>query len=129
MPTLNDYFPSKYLSAGDLKKRPVVVTIARVESGELTGDNGITQTKPVLAFERASKELILNKTNFTAIADFLGPDTDDWIGGKIELYPDSTDMRGKRVACVRARKPGSARTAAPPPKQPLVDEMSDDIPW
>ena len=62
----------------------------------------------VLYFNKTKKTLPLNRVNWDSVADILGDDTDDWIGGKIELYPTTTEMAGKTVPCVRVRQTNGA---------------------
>ena len=45
-------------------------------------------------------------TNFDAVADICGADTDGWPGCQIELYPSKTQMGGKTVDCIRVRAAG-----------------------
>ena len=58
------------------------------------------------AFKGAKKTLPLNLTNWDAVADITGEDdSDKWPGHAIELYPTTTAMKGKPVACIRIRPP------------------------
>ena len=124
-----DVFPTKYLSAGDLAGKPHVLEIARAPL-ETLKPNGSEQAKIVLYFRDAKKSLPLNKTNFDAVADCAGTDeTDNWPGVRIEVFPTTTEMQGKTVACIRIRKPRelplapSKAPAAPPPS------IDDEIPF
>jgi hypothetical protein len=89
----NDVFPSKYLKAIDLKGKACVATIESAPYETLKGLDGTETKKIVLYFKNAEKALPLNTTNFDAVSDATGrPDTDDWSGQRIELYPTKTCM-------------------------------------
>jgi hypothetical protein len=132
--TRDEVFPSKYLKAADLKGKPRIVTIESARYEPLKGLDGKETQKIVLYFENVPKSLPLNATNFDAVCDATGfPDTEDWPGQRIELYPTRTSMGGKTVDCIRIRTPSTSRPAAaapsPPPPSKPVDEMNDEIPW
>ena len=132
----DDVFPSKYLKATDLKGKTCVATIESAPYETLKGLDGKETKKIVLYFKNAEKALPLNTTNFDAVCDATGrPDTDDWPGQRIELYPTKTPMGGKLVDCIRIRRPSSRPAAAAPPPPPTpadgppADEMDDEIPF
>lgn len=133
----DDVFPSKYLKAADLNGTPLTVTIVSAPLETLKNPEGKEQTKTVLYFRGTKKLLPLNVTNWDAVADIAGDDSDDWAGHKIELYPAKTEMKGKTVDCIRVRAPEQAK---PPTKQKPAakksaaakshdDEMDDEIPF
>jgi hypothetical protein len=101
----DDVFPSKYLKHSNLQGKPTTATIDRAVLETLKSPEGKTQDKVVLYFAGAKKSLPLNVTNFDAVADICGADTDDWPGCQIELYPSKTQMGGKTVDCIRVRPP------------------------
>jgi hypothetical protein len=138
----DEVFPSKYLKPGDLKGKPVAVTIERAALETLKSREGKEQDKIVLYFVGAKKMLPLNVTNFDACADACGDeDSDNWPGHQIELYPDKTQMGGKTVDCIRVRPPAqrqlsaAKRKPASPPavvdemNPPPADDINDEIPW
>jgi hypothetical protein len=128
----DEVFPSKYLKAGDLKGTPITVTIVSAPIETLKTPDGREDTKTVLYFCGAKKNLPLNRTNWDAVANICGDDSDDWPGHKIELYPATTEMKGKVVDCIRVRAPVQGELAPkklPPPPQAADDDMSDEIPW
>ena len=61
---MSEAYPTKYISAPDLKGKEPTVTIANV----LMEDIGSAEMKPVLYFQRKTKGLVLNKTNASIIA-------------------------------------------------------------
>ena len=114
-------FPSLYIGAADLRGRDAHLTISRVVQDDLKTDRG-TEKKPVIYFremearKRAGKgedkRLVMNKTNMKAIGKALGTyETDEWVGGRITLYPTTCVAFGQVVDCVRVRD-----VAAPPPR-------------
>jgi len=128
----DDVFPSKYLKASDLNGKPIVVTIDSAPLEVLKNPEGKEQSKVVLYFRGAKKALPLNVSNWDTVAEICGEDTDDWPGGRIELYATKTQMGGKMVECIRVRAPRdeAAKTATPPkPAEPEADDMNDAIPF
>jgi hypothetical protein len=123
-----DVFPSKYLNVSDLNGKAVTVTIERASLETLKNADGKEQAKTVLYFVGAKKTLPLNMTNWDACAEIGGPDTDDWIGKRIELYPTKTQMGGKTVDCIRVRPPGRAEPLNRIPSA-RADEIVDAIPF
>jgi hypothetical protein len=128
----DEVFPSKYLKAADLKGKAHIVTIESAPYETLKSLDGKEAQKIVLHFKNAEKTLPLNLTNFDAVCDATGcPDTEDWPGQRIELYPTRTTMGGKAVDCIRIRPPSASRPAAAavPPPPVSADEGSDEIPF
>lgn len=123
---VNQMFPSNYISAPDLHGNTVDVVIERV-APELIG----TDNKYVLYFLGKQKGLVLNKINCTTISSIYGPETDNWTGQPITLFPSQTEFQGKAVACIRVRlqAPGNgqrAAEAAPPPMPPPQHEPVEE---
>jgi hypothetical protein len=127
MPTASDYFPtptSKYFRAGDFTKE-IVGTIQSVDRTEFKNDDGSAAAKPVLHFQDLTQALVLNKTNFTALALMLGENTNDWIGAKVALYPSRVDFKGKTMPTIKVRRPQKAAAAAASSGHPF----NDDVPF
>jgi len=125
----DDVFPSKYLKASDLNGKPIVVTIESAPLEVLKNPEGKEQAKTVLYFKGAKKALPLNMVNWDAVAAICGADTDDWPGGRIELYADKTPMGGKTVDCIRIRAPRRREQTPPTAAKPAEDDMDDGIPF
>ena len=130
----DDVFPSKYLKAGDLNGKPFTATIVSAPIETLKTPDGKEDPKTVLYFRGAKKTLPLNRTNWDSVADICGGDTDDWPGHKVELYPTTTEMKGKVVDCIRIRAPeqGELKAAATKKRSPTKaagDDMDDAIPF
>lgn len=128
-----EVFPSKYLKAADLNRKPITVTIESAMLETLKTLEGKEQTKTVLTFKGAKKTLPLNATNWDAVAAITREDDSDrWPGHAIELFPTTTPMQGKTVDCIRIRPPAQRELRAEPKtdsKPVPQDEMDDDIPF
>ena len=125
----NDAFPSQHLKAEDLQGRRIAVTIEDVTMEEV-GQGDKKETKPCAHFVGKDKSLVLNRTNWARLADFLGSDdSDDWGGRSVVLGVEKVDFQGKRVPAIRvlglarARQGGStAAPVAPPPPEIEPDD-------
>jgi hypothetical protein len=114
---MNDFFPSNYLRAADLKGRDRIVTIDHLTI-EVFENDGKKKKKPVVHFkEEETKPLVTNKTNFLLIQDIAGENTDDWSGKKIVLAPEPVSFRGTVNDAVRVKRV----------KPPLKEELNDEI--
>jgi hypothetical protein len=122
MVTRSEAFPSKYWKATDLPPRGKAFKIAKLQLERVGPDQ---QEKYVLFFKGEDKQLILNITNWDAIAEFCGADSGTWTGKTIVLYPDKTTFGGKTVNCIRIRQPRPPQ-AAPVAKQPEPEPPVDD---
>jgi hypothetical protein len=119
MANIEDFFPSKFLRASDLKGKEITVTIDRVEPEEFEQD-GVKRPKPVVHFRNSGiKPLVCNKTNSSRLATALGDkDTDAWAGKQVRLYPDMEEFRGQVHEVVRVRR-------AP---KPIGEDLNDEVP-
>ena len=83
-------FPSKYLKAADFAggKRPHF-TVMSVVSENLGSDQKL-DFKPVMYVSyngrQMDKGIVINQTNWAAIATDLGDESDNWIGHTIEFF-------------------------------------------
>lgn len=110
---ISELFPSRYLSPIDLKGKTARVTIEKVELESLRDPrSNQNNDKLVVHFIGKEKALVLNKTNAYTIAEILGDDTDDWIGGQISLYTAQIKVGGEPKDCIRVS------TADQNPKSP-----------
>jgi len=116
----NDAFPSTYLKAADFTE-DVQLTIRQVEMEPVGGSNTEpAEMKAVAHFDETQKGLVLNMTNWDSIEVMYGPESPDWIGKKVVLYPTQTSFRGKLVAAIRVRVMQAPQPATPaaPAQQP-----------
>lgn len=133
---INQAFPSKYLKASDLNDQTVTVTISDIKIEQVGQDR---DTKPVAYFQGKTKGLVLNKTNSRKIASIAGsPETDDWVGVQIAIFPTETEFAGESVECIRVKAAKGTRTVEPErqqtpptaaPPQTAAAVTDDDIPF
>jgi hypothetical protein len=116
MISFDDMYGNKYLSAADLGNGTVRVKIGKVEPQDLRQQDGSTQKKYVLFFNGRDKAMVLNKTNAMTLATAFGKNPDHWLGQLIEIYSEMTGL-GKPGLRIR------------PPKKPIQDDMSNEIPF
>jgi hypothetical protein len=127
MVTRSEAFPSKYWKTADLPPSGKAVRIAKLQIEKV----GLDQSeKYVLFFKGEDKQLILNITNWDAVAAICGADSDEWTGKAVVIYPTKTTFGGKTVDCIRVRQPKPAHAkppaAAPVAKQPEPEPPIDD---
>jgi hypothetical protein len=71
-------------------------------------------------FQRAKRGLIVNRTNWRAVADLYGDESDNWTGKRIALVSVMVDAYGRQTKGVRVRParaaPAAARNGRPEPK-------------
>ncbi len=105
MPHWKSMTERDYLFAFDLNGKDVTLTIEKVVAGEIVGQKGKKNKKPMCFFKegREKKPLALNATNCRVIARLYGNDTDAWLGKRVTLYPTQTEMGGETVECIRVR--------------------------
>lgn len=100
---ISEMFPSKYLNGADLKA-PVTVTIAGVKPEPVYRPGQGKVSAFVLYCEKATKGVILSRPLAAQIAQALGePDTDNWGGRQVTLYPESMVVAGTPRVAIRAR--------------------------
>jgi hypothetical protein len=121
----NDYFESTYVSAADLNGRDLPVVIDKIVMEKVGKQQ---ETRPVMYVKGGKKGVVLNRTNFRAIAKVLGQDDTKWSGGKITLYPTVIEFEGEPRDAIRVRpavgdRPNpAAPTKSDPPLAPIDDE-------
>lgn len=101
MVNINSAYPSKYLSAADLGDQPRLATVRAITFEDMNDG----KSKPCIWFNEYDKGLVLNKTNANNIADFLGPETDAWMGHQIVMVSAMVDFQGRSVEAIRVRAP------------------------
>jgi hypothetical protein len=98
-------YPSKYLKAGDLMGREVVVEISDVmPNQELRLPGGAVKVQHLLVFKGKKKQMVMNKTNAKAIAGLYGNRPSGWIGRRVILREEQVDYKGSRVPGLRVKK-------------------------
>ena len=105
---INDVYQTegKHLKAEDLKGKKHRVTIVGTETVSFKGkDGGSDEEKILVTFRGKDKGLVLNKTNALVIASQYGPNTDNWSGKEITIFPTTTSFGDKQgVPCIRVEQ-------------------------
>lgn len=109
----SDIFPSNYVKCEDLKGKQVTLRIKDVTVEKMGDDE-----KPVCWFYQREKGLVLNQTNWDIIEGIHGPESDDWLGKSITIYPTKVMFAGKRVDAIRVREMAPTFTPTPAPPAP-----------
>ena len=99
----DEVFPSKYLKAGDLKGTPITVTIVSAPIETLKTPDG-RDTKTVLYFRGAKKHLPLNRTNWDAVANICGDDSDDRNAVHGDLGSSGGSVRHRRTVSLGSKE-------------------------
>ena len=105
---IDSAFPSTYVKASDLGGKPARVVIRSVAM-ETVG----SEQKPIMYFEKREKGMVLNRTNANTISMVYGTNTDDWVGGEVELFTAMVDFQGRSVEAIRVRIPPRKPAARP----------------
>ena len=114
MVNINEAFPSNWIGADDLKGADITLVINKSSVQDL-GQAPNTDRKLCIWFNGTEKGMTLNVINRNTIIDLYGPETDNWHGESITIYPTTTEWQGKMVPCVRVRteKPRNSNAALP----------------
>jgi hypothetical protein len=112
----SDAFPFRYLQTSVVKGKPIVATISHVEM-EAVGQGADQKRKPILYLE-GQKPLVLNRTNFEALAAAFG-DSDEWAGNKVKVFTARTQYQGKSI--------DGLRVEPIVPRPALKDALNDEI--
>ena len=128
---MSEIFPSKYVKAADLEGRTVTLTIKLLTVEEMLNHASEKERKPVLYFERATKGLVLNRTNAMTIAALYGDESDTWPGKRISIYPTRVKAFGQMQDCIRIREeiPALAKPQAQavPVEEQSIDDAEDVV--
>ena len=100
---ISQLVPSKYVKAADLNGKTVTLIIAKLVLEEL-GHGAEKERKAVLYFQKATKGLVLNRTNAMTIASLYGDESDEWAGKRISIYPTRIRAFGAMQDTIRVRE-------------------------
>jgi hypothetical protein len=92
---MDDYdtlYGSRYLGAADVGREVWRATITLIAPADLRQKDGTTKRKFVLGFREDIKNLILNKTNASVLANAFGKDVSRWTGRQVEIYTAPTSF-------------------------------------
>jgi hypothetical protein len=132
----SDVFPSKYVSSADVDGREIELVIQSVEMEDVSDG----EQKAVMYFNKGTKGMVLNMTNWTTLEDAYGADSEAWIGQPVILTVERTTFKGKPTKGLRLKIPQANRQATakprptprPPQSQsedPSSGMMDDEIPF
>ena len=114
---MSKFASSSFIKIDDVKNEPVQKVIAEIGEGKYD--------KPVLSFTDGTK-LSLNGTNVRTLIEAFGPNDEDWIDQRIELFAGTVPFNGEDIASVLVRAlyplPATERTPLKPP--PVDDEIA-----
>jgi hypothetical protein len=84
----------------------------------------------VLYFQKATKGLVLNRTNAMTIAGLYGDESDDWTGKRISIYPTRIRAFGAMQDTIRVREeipaqPRPEALALPVEEAAEIDDAED----
>lgn len=98
-------FNPDYLGAYSIEDgRDIIGTIKSVKVEQVTGTGGKKEECLVCRFVENIKPMILNKTNCKTISKiYKTPDTDNWVGKRIQIFATTTKLAGEVVECLRIR--------------------------
>lgn len=126
-----DAFKATYLKAEDIKGHKPTVTISDVQLEEI-GQGKDRNEKPVLYFKGKDKGMVINRTNWARIEEFLGSDeSDDWIGLQIVLGVERVDFKGDRVDALRVigAPKGQKKLKREAPEESFNEADDDTVPF
>lgn len=97
------YLNSDYLAEGDFisddgsyREFTLVVKAVTMDELQLPG-RSTKEDKVVLAFEKAKKRLVLNRTNVAAIKSHHGKAVKDWIGKAVTVFYNPSVKFGRET--------------------------------
>jgi hypothetical protein len=97
--------------------------IERLENGDKIAN------KLVLYFKGIKSGLVIGATVYDQVADFLGDETDEWPGHKVEHFRTETQFSGKTVPAIRVRKPGVKPKKAAAKSDDKPPPLNDEVPF
>lgn len=125
---VSELFVSKWLAASDLHG-PTSATISAVNVEPLRQQDGTTEQKLVITFERATKRWVVNATQAKVLAAALGDMFGDWVGCRVKLAAGRAQNGKDTILVVEATKlPDRVlkEMPAPPPAPPPADPNDPD---
>lgn len=93
----------QYLEGDMLQGKTQTMTIKGFGFELVASERG-EENKCVLSFNETDKSMILNKTNAKELAKLFGPETDEWVGKRVQLYTERVKAFGKVHNALRLRE-------------------------
>lgn len=104
---------SKYLSKSDVAE-PRLFTVRGLQEENVAMQDQAPEMKWCLFTEEDEKPLVLNPVNIKLLSQFLGGETDNWVGQRFVLYFDPSIMfKGELIGGIRVRAPKNRAPIAP----------------
>jgi hypothetical protein len=116
-----DAYKGSFLKAADLKDGARNYVIDSIGPEEVGGE-----TKIVMRFTDTDQALVLNKTNAGILLEVWGDEMDDWAGKQVLLKLDKTELKGKKVDCIRLSVPQDG-TPGPRKKADQEEVKAEDV--
>lgn len=117
---MKQYAGSQFLKVKDVKEGPIRATIAAVTLGQYD--------RPDIVFEDGSK-LSANATNTRALNRAFGDQSEDWIGGEVELVLGEVEYQKELKESIIIKpiapakpKEGPTKTAKAKPAKPDIND-------
>lgn len=128
MAKISQMVDSKYLKQADVED-DTVVTVKKVGQANIAKDDAPPDMKWLVRFAEFEKPMVLNRTNISLLGNFLGDDTDDWIGKQVIVYNDeSIQFQGKVTGGLRFKRlKAKAKNAAPTMEDEDATSESDQF--
>jgi hypothetical protein len=117
---MSRYASSSFIKVDDLAEGLEEKVITEIGEGKYE--------KPVVTFIDGTK-LSLNGTNVRALINAFGPNDEDWIGQRIELYAGTVKFNGKDTPSVLVRALNPSPAAARTLPKPQRDVPDDEVPF
>ena len=126
---VSEVYGGTYLSGAELQGKTHRLQIEAVAVEEI-GDE--REKKLVVAFVGAKKNLVLNKTNASALVAAFGDDTDGWPGRSVELFTMPVNFNGKIYDGIRVRvveQVQTSRLMTETPEPAYTPAANDGVPF
>jgi hypothetical protein len=118
---IKELFPRKYANGSDLNGKPYTFTVRTVQLESIQLPGKPAENKPVIYFQEAHRGIILTRALAEQVAEILAsPDTDNWQGRKVTIFPLPMRVAGVDRIAIRAR------AAANGPSIPPAELQDDD---
>lgn len=100
-----EVFPSRFLKAEQLD-HDVTATIEKVVMEDVYDSQAKEEVqKPVCYFEKATKAVLLNKTNWAVLVEAYGDESDLWAGKPVVITTVEVKAFGDVVRAIRLKLP------------------------
>jgi len=102
-----------FIAAIEFSGRTPTLTMARVVTEELEGEDGKKKRKVIVYFNEVKRGWVLCKTTALCLAEMFGTETDKWSGKRVTLYAADVQVGPER-------KPGIRIVGSPDIEKPIA---------